>query len=206
MKIGIVGNMSGDYFGVRANYMDWVAQFGTPVVISPGTSLPSEIEAVVLPGGADIVPHRYTKDLRFSVGQPDAYLEYFDARILPDIIGEVPIFGICRGLQTINVALGGTLNQDIQHPYSSYETHEVHGVFADGYGEFGVNSFHHQSIRTVGHGVTVVAREYDLEHEEFGSTIEAISGDNFFAVQWHPERLYDEYSIQRFSELLGGAK
>lgn len=110
---------------------------------------------------------------------------------------DIPIFGICRGLQIINVAMGGTLIQDlpndsINHSFSALNNQKNHGhkvsihkgnflydLFG---GEFEVNTYHHQAIDRLAGGLTVCANSPD-------GIIEAIAGKNLIAVQWHPERM-----------------
>ena len=120
------------------------------------------------------------------------------------LVGKIPIFGICRGLQTLNVHFGGTLRNLWGHSYSSSDTHEVHKIkFPNNKGKeikMGVNSFHHQAIDKLAENLTVEATSDEI----YWNCIEAVSDYNnrIFAVQWHPERLWDKYSIERFSKLL----
>jgi len=107
----------------------------------------------------------------------------------------IPILGICRGIQTLNVALGGSLWQDIPGqnpdalPHSGGVTHEVtlkagHWL-ADLYGNrTQVNSYHHQAVKTPGEGLIPVAWSPD-------GYIEAVEHETWplFATQWHPERM-----------------
>ena len=108
--------------------------------------------------------------------------------------------GICAGIQSINVAFGGTLHQNIHgHSLGLDERHEVH-VRTDSelYRLYGketlmVNSLHHQAIDTLGEGLKVGAISPD-------GIIEEVEADNLLAVQWHPEMM-DEYNfIVRFFE------
>lgn len=203
MIIGIPGYEIDGMFGVNSNYLSFIETIGTPEIISPRDDLPKHIQGVVLPGGSDVLPSRYGKP-GFFTGRASPHLEYFDAKILPVIIGRVPIFGICRGLQTINVLLGGTLDQHLRfHPYSSYEDELVHGVKAPGGSDnkpaMNVNSSHHQAIGYLGKGVDVELYSTDFYHVK-----EAISGKHFFAVQWHPERILDDYSLNHFKKVMNG--
>jgi putative glutamine amidotransferase len=110
---------------------------------------------------------------------------------------KIPIFGICRGLQIINVALGGSLIQDIPkdildhnisfknktkdrgHFVSIVKESKLHSLFKE---EIEVNSYHHQAIDRLADGLTICAVSSD-------GIIEAIEGENILAVQWHPERM-----------------
>lgn len=122
-----------------------------------------------------------------------------------------PVLGICRGIQLLNVAIGGTLHQDIisgrnpaetlkhwQEAPDWYPIHEVHIEESSKlYSIFGtktlrVNSFHHQAIKETGQGVAITARTSD-------GIIEAVEyqGNCFtLAVQWHPELMWQEAPLQ----------
>ncbi len=109
----------------------------------------------------------------------------------------VPVLGICKGLQIINVGLGGTLYQDMPtarlHRYAEGDQYHA-TVIREGswlYGLYGacavVNSAHHQSIRTLGRGLCAV------QHCPLDGCIEAVSHRELpiLGVQWHPERLQE---------------
>lgn len=207
-KIGIVAQEHGDSkFGVNKNYLQFIYNAGgIPLMIPPVTmeefnDFFSKLDALVLPGGMDVNPKRYNGVVGLYTGNYNQYLEHFDTTVLPNILGKLPIFGICRGLQTLNVVFGGTLKQHIWgHPYSQYDEHDVHGVkepFAKK-NKFKVNSFHHQAIGKLALNFEpVLISEYDEIIEAIQDTEKKI-----FAVQWHPERLRDDYSLNKFKELL----
>lgn len=202
MKIGIPGYEMEGFFGANSQYMDFASIVGTPVILSPDADLMG-IDGILLPGGSDVIPSRYGVP-GFFTGRASPHLEYFDTHILPDIIGKLPIFGICRGLQAINVCLGGTLVQHLFfHPHSSTDAdlvHEVDTPEESSFKKFGVNSFHHQCIGHSGEGIQVEL--VDVQDKFFDTrVIEAISGKLFHAVQWHPERIRDSYSICFFRDL-----
>lgn len=214
IKIGIPAqDQPDDKFGVNRNYLEFISEFGHPIIILPCKKEEFfdnyKIDVLLLPGGADVNTQRYTNIPMFGTYNPNIYLEHFDKEILPILIGNIPIFGICRGLQTLNVTFGGTLKNLIWHPVSNYETDKIHDVFLYKNGirpvwdnkkvnKFGVNSFHHQAIDKL-------ANNFEIEAEsEYGGVIEAISDYNkrIFAVQWHPERLLDSYSQKMFYSIL----
>ena len=213
-KIGIPAQDHDGKFGVNMNYLEFICKFGSPVIISPCRKEDFfsiyNLDALLLPGGADVNSQRYTDLPMFGNYNPNIYMEWFDNNILPLIIGNMPVFGICRGLQTLNVFFGGTLQNLVWHPYSSHETHEVHQVIPYNNGnrpqkfnsketpKFGVNSFHHQAVNKL-------YQNFKIEAEsEYGGVIEAISyyEKKIAAVQWHPERLLDNYSLKLFQSIL----
>ena len=201
-RIGIVGQEYDGIWGQRSNYLAWISQFGNPVVIFP-TSFGKfdsiySLDALVLPGGADVATNRYAWFTHPWTQNSNQFLEHFDTQILPNLIGRMPIFGICRGLQTLNVTLGGTLYQHSwSHPYSKSEKDTVHTVRTISGAIIPVNSFHHQGIGKLAKGLVIEANAPD-------GVVEAISNENLkiFAVQWHPERLQDNYSMNAFANIL----
>lgn len=201
MKIGVIGKVINDVFGINTNYMEFANEFGTPILVSPIEHKDFEkysLDALLLPGGADIDEIRYSSFPSFFVSKPDIFLEYFDAEILPKVLGSIPIFGICRGLQTLNVVNGGTLIKHLYfHPYSKTEDDIAHEIsFGNGI-KTGVNSFHHQAIRKLGQDFEIVAESDDGIVEAIISKKRKAAG-----VQWHPERLHDIYSKELFEEIL----
>ena len=194
----------GEQFGVTLPYMNWASQFGTVIILTPGY-IP-EIDLLLLPGGADVNPERYNEAPDWFTSRPNTFLENFDLHALPQYINSnTPVFGICRGLQTLNVVFGGSLYQDITHPTSSspYEVdvHSVYGVnshgMRSGKSEFKVGSWHHQAIKELGTGL----KRCLLAHDDI---VEAIEHETLpvAAVQWHPERCFDEYSSHVVERLL----
>ena len=184
---------------------------GLPVILPPAPlaaveELVAALDGLILTGGGDISPSCYTEDDEGVSSDIDHAEDAWNvALVLSARERKLPVFGICRGLQALNVALGGTLHQDISgranHPRIPPDPvatvafrHPVvldHGSrLADalGAGERSVNSIHHQAVDQLGEGLAVVARAPD-------GTVEAVEyrGDDSdwwaHAVQWHPERL-----------------
>jgi putative glutamine amidotransferase len=151
------------------------------------------LDGLVLTGGADVEPERYGHDNHASATEPDRdelELTLFEAALADDI----PVLGICRGLQLINVHEGGTLEQHVpEHSRYDLAPHEESHVvtIAPGstlqllYGDTArVNSLHHQTVGEVGKGLTVSAVAED-------GTVEGVEMDGVpvIAVQWHPEMM-----------------
>ncbi|MBQ9459853.1 MAG: gamma-glutamyl-gamma-aminobutyrate hydrolase family protein [Oscillospiraceae bacterium] len=149
-------------------------------------------DALLLPGGADIHPKLYGQDFHGAVEVDEARDRCEWKLFHRFLLEKKPIFGICRGAQLINAALGGTLRQHIDgHGQISEGMDSMHTVCTDDpllhrlYGaRFTVNSAHHQAVDRPGDGLRVVARAED-------GVAEAICHETLpiFAVQWHPERL-----------------
>jgi len=153
------------------------------------------LDGLVLQGGADISPRAYGEEPRKPEWAGDAARDRFEiALVLAFIAAKKPILGICRGAQLINVALGGSLHQDIpNHRSDGYDQHshrvrlEAGSHLAKLYGETGprqVVSIHHQAINRLGRDLVVEA------HSEEDGVVEAIRsrGPTYIcAVQWHPE-------------------
>lgn len=208
-KIAIVAQDSPNgMFGTDIRYSAFVnGRLGAEVhLITPDSSLEfvKSMDGILLPGGSDVDPKRYGEKPAYNTSKPNIFLEQFDVSILPKIIGVVPLIGICRGIQTINVALGGTLDQHLwAHPYSNDLKELAHEVVLTETGEvYKVNSYHHQAIKDLARGMQVLA----VEKKKKDGIIESFKSDEYkiFAVQWHPERLAsDPFAEEHIFDLLG---
>nr|WP_198151889.1 type 1 glutamine amidotransferase [Kibdelosporangium sp. MJ126-NF4]CEL20751.1 COG2071: predicted glutamine amidotransferases in hypothetical Actinobacterial gene cluster [Kibdelosporangium sp. MJ126-NF4]CTQ89664.1 COG2071: predicted glutamine amidotransferases in hypothetical Actinobacterial gene cluster [Kibdelosporangium sp. MJ126-NF4] len=163
---------------------------GEPVSLHPAGEVASRLarfDGVLLPGGGDLSPDRYGGEPHESVYDVDPVQDEFDLAVAAETVGSgKPLLAICRGMQVVNVALGGTLHVDatghrhVVHPVAlSGRVAEVTGVQ-----KIDASCYHHQHIDTLGAGLSVTARAAD-------DTIEAVdlpgSAGWFLAVQWHPE-------------------
>jgi putative glutamine amidotransferase len=152
------------------------------------------LDGLVLQGGADISPLAYGEQPLKPEWAGDALRDGYEIELVRAFSAAAkPVLGICRGAQLINVALGGTLHQDIPaHRSDAYDQHahevrlEPGSGLARLYGETGprrVVSIHHQAIKRLAPGLVVEARAED-------GVIEAVRGTGasyVCAVQWHPE-------------------
>jgi putative glutamine amidotransferase len=192
-------------------YQNWLEEVENVEVItlSAQDNNLSEVEAcegLVLSGGRDIHPKYYGSENLEYKGAPENYSEKRDdfeiAAFKQARDKDLPILGICRGLQLINVICKGTLIQSLDD-FDEDKTHlgnpdKIHSVFIQpetllydivGHKEGVVNSAHHQAIDRLGEGLLVNSRAGD-------GTIEGIewkqkSGSSFMlAIQWHPERMF----------------
>jgi putative glutamine amidotransferase len=153
------------------------------------------LDGVVLQGGADISPLAYGEAPLRPEWAGDPMRDRFEIELVQACVAAgKPLLGICRGAQLINVALGGSLHQDIPaHRSVDYDAHahevrlEPGSGLARLYGELGprrVVSIHHQAINRLGRDLVVEARSTDDD------VVEAIrlKGKSYVcAVQWHPE-------------------
>ncbi len=198
------------------NYGEAVAAAGGNAVLLAPYPIPADevldaLDAVIFAGGGDITPTQHGADphptLYGMVERRDAF-ELELARRAFDRPG-LPILGICRGMQILNVALGGDLDlhlpdargEKVLHrlPFRKPTLHTVRlvaGTLLDeiyACAEFPVCSWHHQGIRTLGRGLQAAAHAAD-------DLIEAFVHDSHpFAVglQWHPELQIEQYPLQR---------
>lgn len=204
----------------------WVTQrevllLMVPSVVQDGILMRSNIrlrdyaehlDGLILQGGADVSPRAYGEEPLRPEWGGDPVRDAYEMELLHEFIeAGKPVFGICRGMQLINVALGGTLWQDIAsqlpeaaaHQTVDYDRHMHEVRFAEGgllarlfagRAGGGVVSIHHQAVRVLGR---------ELEVDAVGAAdgiVEAIRGKgrNFlYGVQWHPEfhHLGDEAAI-----------
>ncbi len=203
---------------------------GLPLLIPTGLSestlraLYDRLDGVLLPGGPDIDPAYYGEEAHPTV-RIDAARDALEVPLVRWAAqDDLPLFGICRGHQVINVALGGSLIQDIpsQVPTTvlahdipdkqprDRTTHDV-AIQPDsrlatimGTTKIGVNSLHHQAVERAAPGMVVTAVSPDglVEATELPGRRFALS------VQWHPEDLYenDETMLRLFKEFVDAAR
>lgn len=207
------------YNCLNCNYINAIVEAGgTPVMIplvGEEESLlkyMNIIDGILFTGGVDVSPLYYgenpIKDIGAIEQDRDAY-EMFLFKEAYDV--NMPIMGICRGIQLINVALGGSLYQDINSQIESSLGHnpkespmnQVHHMIrieknSKLYDIFenetiAVNSFHHQSIKDLGKGLKVTAHSYDGIIE----AVESMERDFVLGVQWHPEALVPKHETSK---------
>ncbi len=179
-------------------------------------------DAICLPGGPDIEPRRYGEDPLPDAGissNPELDLtEMLLTRWL--VTDDRPTLAICRGIQVLNVAMGGTLWQDIaaqgvspHHPHDNPRDAVVHDVHIEsgtllhrvvGADTVQVNTLHHQALRRIGDGLEVSGRAGD-------GVVEAVEMPDrrfLLGVQWHPEELVGQHDWSRrlFAALVAAAR
>ncbi|MFF4397363.1 gamma-glutamyl-gamma-aminobutyrate hydrolase family protein [Streptomyces sp. NPDC001480] len=164
----------------------------------------ARFDGVLLPGGGDLAPYRYgAGDTHDSVYDVDELQDTFDLQVARHALeAGLPLLGICRGLQVVNVALGGSLEQDMGGPERAHR-HLRHAVSvrtgsrleqAMGEEKADASCYHHQRVDRLGAGLTVTATAAD-------GTIEGLEPADargwFTAVQWHPEDTAHEDPVQQ---------
>ena len=208
---GLLRRVDGvDRTGVNAEYVAAVLEAGgMPLVLSPLIGAARAAEALdgcgglLLTGGADIEPARYAAAPSPALESVEPARDEFELALLAAARSRrMPVFAICRGLQLVNVAAGGTLWQDlpteqpgpVAHRQAAPPATPTHAVRVApgtrtaeflGTGLLRVNSTHHQAVRVLGAGLRETAWAED-------GVVEAVesddSGEWLVAVQWHPER------------------
>ncbi|UJF16667.1 gamma-glutamyl-gamma-aminobutyrate hydrolase family protein [Jeotgalibaca sp. MA1X17-3] len=211
------------------NFVEGLQEAGaSPLILPVGNEENAKnyvhlIDGLLLTGGHDVDPARYHtephRNLQATFPQRDSFdLALIDAAIKKGI----PILGVCRGMQILNVYFGGTLYQDleseygdnlIQHVQKTVFNFPIHKIQVEKNSylstilgeEAFVNSFHHQAVKVVGDGLHIVAKTSD-------GIIEALESSNpdmdILALQWHPETMLHDSKTGRifFEDLVKRSK
>jgi len=198
--------------GVNASYVRAIARSGgAPLIASPlagpeaAAAMLDGSDALLLSGGEDIDPTAYGATPSGKLGDVDPRRDQFELALFREAWSRgIPVLAICRGLQLVNVALGGTLWQDlpselpgpVRHDQPARRDDRTHSVHilpgsrlarALGVTTFRTNSFHHQAIRDLAPELTVTARAEEGIVEGVESMADA---PWLVGVQWHPEEFH----------------
>ncbi len=223
LRIGISANIYQPdpnrmaYKGRRLLYMEegmfhWVMSGGALPFLIPTAQpdhvsvkdLISQVDGVIMTGGVDMAPESYGESALRPEWGGDRHRDLYDIALVREALNQdKPLLGICRGHQVLNVALGGSLYQDVftQHPeslhhriFDVYEDniHDVEfvngghlaGIFQSQRGK--INSVHHQAVKKLGQGLRIEA----VSPED--GVVESVKlydegGYYLLGVQWHPE-------------------
>lgn len=174
-------------------------------------SILETVDGILFSGGADIDARSFGEENMKCGGKISPERDSFELLLAKRAIArKMPVLGICRGLQLLNVVLGGTLHQDIhtgqaqgdvlKHWQEAPDWYPVHDIRIKAgsrlhriYGTeiLGVNSFHHQAVKDAGNGLSIVAGSSD----GIAEAIEGMGGNFIVAVQWHPEDMWQENPV-----------
>lgn len=216
--IGISTSRSSGWVLTAANRLAvWLAG-GRGVVIKPGDPVDlARFDGFIIGGGEDLSPELYGGEVVIEA-KLDPLRDELELQVLAEAARrDLPVLGICRGSQLINVAGGGTLYPDIETAFPDVRQkryilpRKSVVVLADtllanilGRGEtLGVNAFHHQSVKKLGEGLRIAARD----RNGIVQGIERASGTFMLGVQWHPELLLWRADQRRlFKALIDAAR
>jgi putative glutamine amidotransferase len=208
---------------LQKTYLNAVTAAGGIAVLLPPQPVDADVarrvldgvDGLIITGGRDVDPDSYHHEPHPATDSPAHDRDAWESALLGEALHRgMPVLGICRGAQVINVALGGTLHQHLpdilghtghQQGNAEFSTSTVRtvegsrlaGLLGDG---AAVQCYHHQGIDRLGEGLTVSARDTE-------GVVEAIelNGDDFVvAVQWHPEETLDD--LRLFAGLVKAAR
>lgn len=201
---------------LQKTYVDSVvAAGGVPVLLPPvgcwGRAEVSRLDGLILAGGADVDPARYGEAALPTTGRPKPDRDTVEFQLLEAALKSgVPVLGVCRGMQILNIALGGNLRQHLPNDVGNTDHLPVPGTFGTvevkiaGDSRLGgilghqatVSCHHHQGVDRLGDGLVPVGWAAD-------GSVEAVElpGETFvLGVQWHPEEGPDKRLFQALVE------
>ncbi len=197
--------------GISGNYINAVEHAGGTPILLPLIQTDScigdflnLIDGLLLPGGVDVDPLLYGEEPQPKMGRINVGMDRVEMSLIPKILEmNMPVLGICRGIQMLNVAAGGTLYQDIQMSSNAilkhrqdaprwYATHDIQVQKGSrlldilGHSTIRVNSFHHQAVKEVAPDFVVSA----VANDGIIEGIESTRHDFAIGVQCHPEGMW----------------
>lgn len=209
--IGITLDVGGELLKLKKSHPAEVIRAGGIPLLIPASGdaagIAEVIDGLLIPGGDDIDPALFGEEPHPATRLTPKERTDFEIHLLKAImVLRKPVFGICYGMQLINVALGGSLYQDLGTQFGTSMdhrngSHRVTGSWQMIKGEAWVNTSHHQGVKKLGGDLEICAASDD-------GLVEAIvlPGYPFLvAVQWHPERSDDEVSRNLFNSFVEAA-
>lgn len=220
-NIGIITNQgckNQSWVLLADDYVKSVEQLGgTPIVIpivgnyKISLGIIEKLDGIIFSGGNDVNPKYYNEEAELEYKNLVHSLDELEINLYKKVLSEtsMPILGICRGLQLINIVHGGTLFQEMRMGEYTKHTYSKEPVSKDviahdvsikkdsllfeiiGKKNIPTNSFHHQSIKELGEGLKINA----ISEDEIVEGIEGIEDRFLLGVQWHPEMLAPDDSI-----------
>ena len=202
-----------------SNYIDWIINEDIIILdaysIKNTDSILKLADGIILTGGEDINPLEYNDTINIKVCGP---INYFRDTLERNLFNyafqnNIPLIGVCRGMQMINIASGGSLFGDLPTEIGNQVIHRNYGevmheivltskndyynslIFPPDQDTFFVNSWHHQGLKDVASNIHVIARSYDGLPE--AAIIDTSEHPFMIAVQFHPERLGKKNGIHQ---------
>lgn len=223
--VGVTAGCKDGRISLATEYVRVLTEVGAVAMILPMVETKEAIwyqsqaiDGLVLSGGGDVSPLLYGQEPAEGIGQVDSARDRWEMALCRLIIQQKkPLLGICRGMQVLNIVLGGDVYPDIRTQagrLSHWQTSEVGSLWHTVHhstcsmlerlfgSKLAVNSYHHQAVRRIGEGLTISAMATD-------GTVEAIEGEQgrLLGVQYHPEYLPAMRPLwQEFVEMAGEKK
>lgn len=220
--IGITHSYENNFIKLSLNYLKALSQFGVTSLIIPYSENIDEIlkitDGIILSGGGDLSEYLLSEEIDPKAEDICPQRDIFESELCKKAFEQdIPLLGICRGIQIMNVSLGGKINQHIEGHMAKYSqvpnkkntiTHNIlikkeSPLYKMSKTETAeVNSIHHQCISELSPDLTICAKSRD-------SVIEAVCAEKkkfFMGVQWHPEKMSDDFSKNIFKEFINVCK
>jgi len=208
-------------YKVHEDYISAVKDAGGyPVLLFQESLIPTFIDGIIFSGGGDIDPLLFNEEPLKQSGEISPLRDHFELALCTAALEKnIPLLGICRGMQVMNIALGGTIYQDVsvqtnstlKHSQQAPRPYGTHSIWVQentllsslwqNKEKTTVNSFHHQAVAQLGDGLQVCARSQDGLTE----AIEHKTNSFVLGVQWHPEAMKTEEQKVLFSAFIKAA-